>query len=1029
MMVRAVERERFATAEARGVERQTQAIGQQLWHESFGITQRWFAPRYWQDRLNAWVMTDEAVKTALFRFVDVLPKLRDDQAVCDHLVEYLGPLRERLPTPFRWIVEQAMHEGWRAPLVARLTHAAVGRMARQFIGADDVPGALATVERLESAGRHVTLDLLGEAVITATEADAYAAKYRELLQRWGAQAGRRKGSMGSAATVHVSLKLSALDPRFDPLDTEGTFERVSGRLRPILRLARSVGAFVNWDMEAYESKDLTLDIFRRVLMEAEFREWADVGIVIQAYLRDAQRDLEGLAQWARERGTPVTVRLVKGAYWDYETIQAKSHGWPVPVFANKSETDANYERLTSKLLNSQPHLQAALASHNLRSVAHALAMIEELHTPPAGYEFQVLYGMAEGLEQALVDRGHRVRVYVPFGEILPGMAYLVRRLLENNSNESFLHAARESDVDVAELLEAPDAVLPRETCSVPEDEPVVLTPTNRTFQNEPLWDFSQNAVRARFQAALDGVATQLGARYPAVIEGREIWTKNDFVSINPSHRHQVVGRIASADHSHVDQAVAACQRALPVWHALGASGRAQHLRSIAALLRRERAEMAAWIVVECGKGWREADGDVAEAIDFCEYYALGAEQLEQARWMHIPGEENRFDYLPRGVAAVIAPWNFPLAILAGMTTAALATGNPVIMKPAETSSVVAAKWMDLCRRAGMPAGVLHLLPGEGAVVGRALVEHPGVAIVAFTGSREVGLEIHRRAAEISASGIGMVKRVIAEMGGKNAIIVDADADLDEATLGIMRSAFWFQGQKCSACSRLIVVREAYDELLARLVAATRTLQVGPAEDPASHIGPVIDDAALAKIKEYIDIGRREGREALAVSVGELAAEGFFVGPHIFADVPPTGRLAQEEVFGPVLVVLPAESFEQAIQIANGTPYALTAGVYSRSPAHLDEARQRLLAGNVYLNRPTTGALVGRQPFGGFKLSGIGSQAGGPDYLLQFVIPRTVTENTLRRGFAPETGTEANVVVPPFEQAAEGTPPLSNSYGA
>jgi RHH-type proline utilization regulon transcriptional repressor/proline dehydrogenase/delta 1-pyrroline-5-carboxylate dehydrogenase len=373
----------------------------------------------------------------------------------------------------------------------------------------------------------------------------------------------------------------------------------------------------------------------------------------------------------------------------------------------------------------------------------------------------------------------------------------------------------------------------------------------------------------------------------------------------------------------------------------------------------------------------------------------------------VPGEENRFEYIPRGVAAVIAPWNFPLAILTGMTAAALATGNTVVMKPAEQSSVVAAKLMEVFRSVDLPSGVLHYLPGPGESVGRALVEHPDVALVAFTGSRRVGLGINARAAEISAAGgLKKVKHVIAEMGGKNAIIVDGDADLDEAVLAVVKSAFGYQGQKCSACSRVIVLEAVYDTFLERLVEATRSLKIGPAEDPSTSVSALIDAESYQRVWKYIEIGRQTGRELLAMGVGPLADEGFYVGPHIFADLPSDGRVAQEEIFGPVLAVLRASDLDEAFTIANSTDYALTGGIFSRSPEHLERARREMVVGNLYLNRGITGALVGRQPFGGFKLSGIGTKAGGPDYLLQFVIPRTVTENTMRRGFAPSPEKEA-----------------------
>jgi RHH-type proline utilization regulon transcriptional repressor/proline dehydrogenase/delta 1-pyrroline-5-carboxylate dehydrogenase len=501
------------------------------------------------------------------------------------------------------------------------------------------------------------------------------------------------------------------------------------------------------------------------------------------------------------------------------------------------------------------------------------------------------------------------------------------------------------------------------------------------------------------QEALDYVRTQFDLHYPLVIGGEEVNTTERLNSRDPSQFDQVVGTTAMASKEHVDDAVKAAAKALPEWRAMGAQQRAYHLHQAADHLEERLFELAAWEVFECGKTWREATADIDEAIDFLHYYAEQAIHLERPQGADMPGEENRFEYLPRGVVGVIAPWNFPLAIITGMTAAALSTGNTVVMKPAEQSPIMAAHLMEAFNDAGLPPGVVNYLPGDGAVTGAAIVEHPDVAMIVFTGSRQVGLAINRTAAEVSAHS-SQVKRVVAEMGGKNAIIIDDDADLDEAVLGVVRSAFGFQGQKCSACSRVVVLAGIYDQFLARLVEAAKTCRVGPAADPGTDIGPVIDADASANIHRYIEIGRTEGREVLAVDVGELAKTGYFVGPHIFADVAPNCRIAQEEVFGPVLSVTRAQDFDEALQIANGTEYALTGGLFSRSPVNLERVRREFLVGNLYLNRAITGAIVGRQPFGGFKMSGIGSKAGGPDYLLQFVLPRVITENTLRRGFAP-----------------------------
>jgi RHH-type proline utilization regulon transcriptional repressor/proline dehydrogenase/delta 1-pyrroline-5-carboxylate dehydrogenase len=520
------------------------------------------------------------------------------------------------------------------------------------------------------------------------------------------------------------------------------------------------------------------------------------------------------------------------------------------------------------------------------------------------------------------------------------------------------------------------------------------------FEPEPLTDFSRDEARRAMQDALGQVARQLGRSYPPVVANQPLPAAQLFDSVNPSHKRQVVGRCGQATAEQARQAVAAAQQAFPAWRDTPPERRADYLFQAARVMRRRRFELSAWEVYECGKQWREADADVAEAIDYCNYYGQEMLRLAAPRHRDVPGEDNVYFYEPRGVTVVIAPWNFPLAILCGMTTAALVTGNPVVMKPSEQSSVVGAKLMEVFQEVGLPAGVVNYLPGVGEEVGPALVEHPDVAMIAFTGSRGVGLLINRQAAEVPP-GQEHVKRVLAEMGGKNAILIDEDADMDEAVHGVAASAFSYQGQKCSACSRVIVPEALHDTFLARLVEATRSLKVAPAEDPGSFVGPVIDEHAYRRILQTIEKGKGEGRLAYAGDVGPLADEGFYIAPHIFTDVSPESPLAQEEVFGPVLTVLRARDLDHALSIANGTPYALTGGLYSRSPAHIARVKREFRVGNLYINRKITGALVDRQPFGGFKMSGIGSKAGGPDYLLQFVLPRTITENTLRRGFAPD----------------------------
>ena len=450
-----------------------------------------------------------------------------------------------------------------------------------------------------------------------------------------------------------------------------------------------------------------------------------------------------------------------------------------------------------------------------------------------------------------------------------------------------------------------------------------------------------------------------------------------------------------------EQAIQAAKAAFPAWRKTPVRERAGVLRKAAEIMEKRRAELVVWMVLETGKPVKEGDGEVSEAIDFCRYYADEMERLSHGCNYDIPGENNRYNYQPRGISLIISPWNFPLAIPTGMTVASLVTGNCTMLKPAEVSSVIAAKLTEILVEAGVPSGVFQYVPGKGSSVGSYMVKHPDVQMITFTGSQEVGCQIYADAA-ILQPGQKHLKRVIAEMGGKNAIIVDESADLDQAVAGVVHSAFGYSGQKCSACSRVIVLESVYDVFVPRLVEATRSLNVGIAEDPSTKVGPVIDANAQKRIKEYIEKGREEANLALQMSAPD---NGYFVGPTIFTEVSPTATIAQEEIFGPVLSVIKVKDFDEAISVANGTNFALTGGLYSRTPSHIEKAQAEFEVGNLYINRGITGAIVSRQPFGGFKLSGVGSKAGSPDYLLQFLEPRAVTENIQRQGFAPIEGAE------------------------
>jgi len=982
---------------------ETLRVGTAIWQRLHRRRPTIFEPRWWDDRILNVAMVDESIKVQMFRFVDVLPRLKGHDEVTRHLQEYFEEIREHLPWAVELVRYGIEHVRPNSVLSRALAYNArqnALRMARRFIAGTRPEEVLTTLRRLRQQGYAFTLDLLGEAVISENEALAYQRQYLELLEflappvnDWPEAPQADCDHLGSIPRVNLSLKLSALVSQFRPINAKKTKAAVKARLRPILKRARELHAFINVDLEQYAYKSLTQEIFREVLMEDEFRDFADVGIVVQAYLRDAEQDLQDFLTWSQARGTPIWIRLVKGAYWDYETVHAKAHGWPIPVYQQKWESDACYERCTEFLLANYDHLRPAFGSHNLRSLSHAVATAQVLGVPQDAFELQVLYGMGEDQAHAFLDQGYRVRIYTPFGQLIPGMAYLVRRLLENTSNDSFLKHRYDESIRLEDLLMNPAALA--------STHPQLPERARPPFENEPLTDFSIAENRAAMQEALADVAHQFERDYVLVIDGKAIQNRQWITSRSPSHKSQIVGRVATATVDDTLNAIDAAKRAAVGWSRTEVQYRGEYLELIAHEMRQRRFELAAWQVHECGKPWADADADVAEAIDFCLYYAWQMRLLDDPLHYDVPGEDNQYFYSPRGVVVVIAPWNFPLAILAGMTAAAMVAGNTVVMKPAEQSSIVAAKFMEIIQNAGVPSGVVNFLPGIGEDIGPILVGSPDVDVIAFTGSRQVGLAIYEQASQTHAAQKS-VKHVIAEMGGKNAIIIDSDADLDEAVVGVLQSAFGYAGQKCSACSRCIVLADCYDDFVNRLVEAAKSFTVGPADQPGSMMGPVIDEEAYERIRKTLELSEGEGRILLAADPAGLSKEGYYIGPHILVDVPPDSRIAQQEIFGPVLALFRARDFAAALELANNCDYALTGGVYSRSPANLKRARKELQVGNLYLNRPITGALVGRQPFGGFRLSGIGTKAGGPDYLKQFLIPKHISENTLRRGFAPQT---------------------------
>jgi RHH-type proline utilization regulon transcriptional repressor/proline dehydrogenase/delta 1-pyrroline-5-carboxylate dehydrogenase len=958
-----------------------------------------------------WSLKHDAFRTAMLRFIDVFPSLSAPSLFAGHLAEYFDAREGYVPPVLRFAARLGAHGGRLGnAFLHRAARYGIEKLGKQFILGEDAGDAARGLAKVRGQACAFSVDLLGEAVVSEDEAEEYGALYMTLLNDLGAgqrawqplrgpaaPGGQGGLDWGFAPKISISLKPTSLYSQATPQAFEDSVAAMLRRIRPVYEKVIEVGGALCIDMESFPYKDMSLEIFRR--LRSEYRSYPHLGIAMQAYLRETGRDLSLLLDWARHEGLTLAVRLVKGAYWDYEVLRARQNGWEMPVYTDKAETDAAFERHVRLLLRNHEIAYLACASHNIRSIAAALASAEEFGVPEDRYEFQVLYGMAEPIRRGLVKIAGRVRLYCPYGRIVPGMAYLVRRLLENTANQGFLRLMFAEGRDAGELLRDPAGEVKKGEDPGPHaqgsaDGGERLPP----FTNQPPADFTKAEERELFLGAITAVRRGLRKSLPLYLNGSDRFTPDTIPSVNPADPGEVLALVCQAGRPEAREAVEAAQRAFEGWRETGGRERAAYLVKAAAWMRGRRHELAAWQVLEIGKQWDQASADVAEAIDFLEYYAREMIRLATPQKLPSPpGEVNHYFYEPRGVAVVIAPWNFPLAISAGMVSAAIVTGNCVVYKPSPLTPVIGHHLVEAFCHALLPAGVFNFLPGPTEEVAEYLIGHPGVSTIAFTGSTQVGLKIIEKAAVVRPGQMS-VKRVICEMGGKNAIIIDEDADLDEAVPAVLLSAFGFQGQKCSSCSRVIVLESIYENFTARLVRAAGSLSLGPAEDPASFMGPVADQGAQARIQNYIDLARQEGR----VLYSGVSPKGQnYVPLTVVGEIRPEHRLAQEEIFGPVLAVMKARTFEEALQWANSTSFALTGGVFSRSPRHLEEARRSFLVGNLYLNRPITGALVGRQPFGGSRMSGLGTKAGGPEYLLHFMDPRVVTENTARRGFAPD----------------------------
>ena len=938
---------------------------------------------WWYKKMLSWTMRNKNLKTSLFRFIDVLPSLSNDEQFLSHFNEYFkdqelsfisSGLGKVLPS-----------------VMVRNVKKQITQVAKMFITGANVQEALKVLSENWEQGLAFSVDILGEATLSEQEAEFYNQSYLDMMNQllsaqktWPQKEELQKDNFGKIPAINISIKASSLFSQIKPEAWEYSKRHLKDKLRPLFQKAVRDFIFINLDMEHYHYKNLFLEIFKELLMEEELKNYPHFGIVIQAYLKDSFEDLKQLDKFAKKRGQKLTVRLVKGAYWDSEVLLAKQKNWPIPVWTKKEETDANFESCLSWLFRESQNIKLAVGSHNIRSVACALAYHQKY--PKKSLEFQVLYGMAEGLAHSLREKGYLVRLYCTVGDLIPGMSYFVRRLLENSANQSFILNSFVKNQSPETLLAPPKPFL--------KESPPQTKLAN--FSNFPVLDFSLQENREKFQKALKYWKGKFPLKVPLILKGKEEKNSSLFERENPSQPEEIISQGFFASKEQGERALTIASDFFEKWRQQSPEYRLSCLKKLAGRMEKKLFELSALQVFEVGKTWSEATADVVEAIDFCNYYASSYEKLAVPKLTdEVAGEESFLRYEAIGVTAVIAPWNFPLAILTGMTVAPLVCGNTVIIKPAEQSPLMAFELAKLLLASGFPKESFAFLPGKGEEVGDYLVKHPKISLISFTGSFEVGSQIIKSASSISKTQKD-IKKCIVEMGGKNAIVVDSSADLDEAVSGVLHSAFGFQGQKCSSASRVIILEDIYEKFIQRFLPAVESLVISSPEDPSSSLGPLIDKDSFDRIRSFI-----KKSDSLKLFSADFKSSAYFCPPIVYLSDCLDSDLMQEEFFAPILACYKVKNLEEAIRAVNQTKFGLTAGLYSRHPGHIESFKSLVEVGNLYVNRNCTGAVVKRHPFGGRKRSGLGSKTGGEEYLKQFLHAKVVTENSMRRGFSPE----------------------------
>lgn len=932
-----------------------------------------FDTQYWMGLLMEWVMKDPSFKVDLFRFVDVLPSLKTSAQISNHIEEYLLKQGRELPLVISTALKAASSFGLSKGVAQSILKSNINDMACRFIIGDTIEKVKKALVGLERENFKFTVDILGEAIVNEQEANDYYEKISVLISE-----------LASFKDPNISIKITSLSSKLNHLDPDYSVDLLKERLMPLIRHAKKHNVFINFDMESHASLEIINQLFVSIAKEQEFIDWPKLGIVAQAYLKESPQHVISYIELAKKRMTPITIRLVKGAYWDYEIIHSQQTGIKPKVFLQKPQTDDNYEYLTKMLLDNISITNPAFASHNIRSLSHALCYAESKQIPQNKYELQMLYGMADEEKKVFSNHGYNVRIYCPMGEMIAGMAYLVRRLLENTSQMGFIKLAHHDEQKEEFLLQKPLFELENKK--------------NNLF-NAALSDFSLARIRCEFDDNVKKIITSLPIEVPIVINQENHNTAMKITRVNPCKNNQVISYTSRSTSIHGDIAIKVSkQNQAKLWQ-LGLDTRCQHLYNLAKILHEDRSYLSAVLALEVGKPLAQADAEIAEAIDFCNLYAECAQKLKPHKIYSVAGEENWQYYLAKGVAAIISPWNFPLAILCGMSVANYVVGNPIIIKPAEQASLCGYELYKRMIKSGFLASSVQFLPGVGEEVGAYLVNSPHVLSLCFTGSLNVGLKIINSANQ-KENIHNSLKRITAEMGGKNAIIIDEDADMDEAIEACIKSAFEFAGQKCSALSRIIILESVFDSFSERFILSAKKLCLTLATNKYCDVPALIDEESFIKTKSLINNLKQDSKIKILYE-GEYADNGFYIPPIIMQTSFLDHMCMQEEFFAPIVTLYKAANLDEALDVANNTSFALTGGFFSRSPFNIQKIKEKFNVGNLYINQKCTGAYVKRQPFGGFKMSGVGAKAGGLDYLYNFVDTKIVCENTMRKGFSPE----------------------------